>query len=64
MKKQGDFEMNHRRIPIGGTQLFEGCGFLPLADVKDIVVYRSGLTDLGTRPAIPWNVDFGMISEN
>ena len=47
----------------GGAQLFEGCGFLPLADVKDVIVYRSGLTNLGTRPAIPWNVDFGMISE-
>lgn len=45
----------------GGAMLFEGCGFLPLADVKDVIVYRSGLTNLGARPAIPWNVDFGMI---
>jgi len=47
----------------GGAMLFEDCGFLPLADVEDVIVYRSGLTNLGTRPAIPWNVDFGMISE-
>lgn len=47
----------------GGQMYFEDCGFLPLADVDDVIVHRSGLTNLGTRPAIPWNVDFGTISE-
>ena len=46
----------------GGAMLFEGCGFLPLADVADVIVYRSGLTNLNPRPAIPWNVDLGTIS--
>lgn len=40
---------------------FTDGGFFPLADVKDIIVYREGLTNLVTRPAIPWNIDLGMI---
>lgn len=40
---------------------FADGGFFPLADVKDVVVYREGLTNLVTRPAIPWNVDLGLI---
>jgi peptide/nickel transport system substrate-binding protein len=40
---------------------FADGGFFPLADVKDVIVYREGLTNLVTRPAIPWNVDLGMI---
>lgn len=47
----------------GGALLFEGCGFLPLADVDDVIVHRAGLTNLNPRPAIPWNVDLGTIAE-
>lgn len=42
--------------------LFEEFAFLPLADVDDVIVHREGLTDLGVRPAIPWNVDLGTVS--
>lgn len=38
--------------------LFAAGLFLPLADLQDVVVHRDGLTDLGTRPAVPWNIDF------
>ena len=45
----------------GAKLAFDDGAFLPLADVKDVIVHRVGLTDLGTRPAVPWNVDFGTI---
>jgi peptide/nickel transport system substrate-binding protein len=47
----------------GSAVLFNDGGFYPLADVQDVIVYRSGLTGLETRPAIPWNVDFGTVTE-
>jgi peptide/nickel transport system substrate-binding protein len=47
----------------GSDLLFDDGGFFPLADVEDIIVYRDGLTNLQSRPAIPWNIDFGTISE-
>jgi peptide/nickel transport system substrate-binding protein len=46
----------------GSEVLFEDGGFYPLADVDDVIVYRSGLTNLETRPAIPWNIDLGTVS--
>lgn len=47
----------------GARLIFEDEAFLPLADVEDVVVHRAGLTDLGFRPAIPWNVDLATIQE-
>jgi peptide/nickel transport system substrate-binding protein len=47
----------------GSDVLFQDGGFYPLADVQDVIVYRSGLSGLETRPAIPWNVDFGAVTE-
>jgi ABC-type transport system substrate-binding protein len=41
--------------------LFDDGAFLPLADIKDVIVYRAGLVDLNTRPALPWVVDYGTI---
>jgi peptide/nickel transport system substrate-binding protein len=41
--------------------LFDDGAFLPLADIKDVIVYRAGLIDLNTRPALPWVVDYGTI---
>ena len=41
--------------------LFADGAFIPLADIKDVIVYRAGLTDLNTRPALPWAVDYGTI---
>jgi len=38
--------------------LFDDGAFVPLADIKDVIVYRAGLTDLDTRPALPWAVDY------
>jgi peptide/nickel transport system substrate-binding protein len=38
--------------------LFADRAFIPLADVKDVVVYRDDLIDLNTRPALPWTVDY------
>lgn len=35
--------------------------FIPLADIEDVMVYRAGLTDFGTRPALPWAVDYSTI---
>lgn len=45
----------------GARLVFEDGAFLPLADVDDVVVHRSGLTDLDVRPAMPWNIDFGSV---
>jgi len=45
----------------GGRLVFEDGAFLPLADVADAIVYREGLSDFGTRPAIPWTLDFGTV---
>ena len=41
--------------------LFADIAFIPLADIKDVIVYRADLTDLGTRPALPWGVDYATI---
>jgi peptide/nickel transport system substrate-binding protein len=41
--------------------LFDEGAFVPLADIKDVIVYRSGLVDLDTRPALPWAVDYGTL---
>jgi len=41
--------------------LFTDGAFVPLADIEDVIVYRAGLTDLDTRPALPWAVDYGTI---
>jgi hypothetical protein len=35
--------------------------FVPLADIRGVIVYRQGLTDLDTRPALPWVVDYESI---
>jgi peptide/nickel transport system substrate-binding protein len=41
--------------------LIDDGAFIPLADIKDVIVYRAGLVDLNTRPALPWAVDYGTI---
>lgn len=41
--------------------VFADRAFIPLADIKDVIVYRADLVDLNTRPALPWAVDFGTI---
>jgi peptide/nickel transport system substrate-binding protein len=41
--------------------LYDAGAFIPLADIEDVIVYRAGLTDFGTRPALPWAVDYSTI---
>lgn len=41
--------------------VFNDGGLIPLADIKDVIVYRDDLIDLNTRPAVPWAVDYGTI---
>jgi ABC-type transport system substrate-binding protein len=41
--------------------VFNDGGVIPLADIKDVIVYRDDLMDLNTRPALPWAVDYGTI---
>lgn len=53
-------ERNARYLAIS-QMLFDDGAFVPLADIKDVIVYRAGLTDLGTRPALPWAVDYATI---
>jgi peptide/nickel transport system substrate-binding protein len=38
--------------------LYADRAFVPLADIKDVIVYRDDLVDLNTRPALPWAVDY------
>lgn len=56
-----DVAERDRAYAEAGRLVFEDGGFLPLADIKDVIVHREGLTDLGTRPAVPWNVDLGTV---
>jgi peptide/nickel transport system substrate-binding protein len=58
-----DREERDRQYAAGGELLFEDGGFFPLADILDVVVHRAGLTNFGSRPAIPWNIDFAMVRE-
>lgn len=44
-----------------GQLLYERVLTVPLADVQEVIVAKAGLTDLGTRPAYPWTVDFSTI---
>jgi peptide/nickel transport system substrate-binding protein len=41
--------------------VFMDRAFIPLADIKDVIVYRDDLIDLNTRPALPWAVDYETI---
>jgi peptide/nickel transport system substrate-binding protein len=43
--------------------LFTDRAFIPLADIKDVIVYRDDLIDLNTRPALPWAVDYETIKK-
>ena len=44
-----------------GKLLFDRVLTIPLADVQEIIVHKPALTDLGTRPAYPWTVDFATV---
>ena len=67
LKKAGrltDRAERDRLYEQGSHIIFDDGGFFPLADIADVIVHRQGLADFGTRPAIPWNVDLGMIRES
>jgi ABC-type transport system substrate-binding protein len=42
---------------------FDDGAFLGLADIKDVVVYRQGLTNLVTYPGLPWSFDYGLVRQ-
>jgi peptide/nickel transport system substrate-binding protein len=42
---------------------FDDGAFLGLADLKDVVVYRNGLTNLVTYPGLPWSFNYGLVRE-
>ncbi len=45
-----------------GTKiLFDDGGFLPFANIKDVIVYRGKFTDFNPVPAVPWNIDLGTV---
>lgn len=46
----------------GGRLIFDDGGFIPLGDVKDVMVYRGTLSGFGTKPAVPWNPDYGTLT--
>jgi peptide/nickel transport system substrate-binding protein len=50
-----------RLYEAAGRRLFDAGAFIPLADVKEVIVHRAGLEDLGLRPAVPWTFDFRTI---
>jgi len=50
-----------RRYLVISQQLFADTAFIPLADIRDVIVYRQGLTGLDPRPALPWVVDYESI---
>ena len=67
LKKAGrltDRAERDRLYEQGSHMIFDDGGFFPLADIADVIVHRQGLADFGTRPAMPWNVDLGMIRES
>ncbi len=56
-----DVAQRNRTYVAISQMLFADRAFIPLADVKDVVVYRDDLIDLNARPAIPWAVDYETI---
>ena len=56
-----DFAERDRKYLAISDMLLADQAFIPLADVKDVIVYRAGLVDLNTRPALPWAVDYSTI---
>lgn len=50
-------ERDRRYLDIS-TRLFADMAFVPLADIRGVIVYRQGLTGLDPRPALPWVVDY------
>ena len=46
----------------GGQAIFDDGGFIPLADIKDVMVFHGSLSGFGTKPAVPWNPDYGTIT--
>jgi peptide/nickel transport system substrate-binding protein len=42
-------------------RLFADMAFVPLADIRGVIVYREGLLGLDPRPALPWVVDYESI---
>jgi peptide/nickel transport system substrate-binding protein len=39
---------------------FDDASFLGLTDLQDVIVYRPGLSNLVTYPALPWNFNYGL----
>ena len=56
-----DVDQRNAAYAAAGQTVFSDGGFVPLADVQDVIVHRNGLSELGTRPAVPWNLDFGTV---
>ena len=46
----------------GGKLIFDDGGFVPLGDLKDVIVYRGTLSGFGTKPAVPWTPDYGTLT--
>lgn len=46
----------------GGRLIFDDGGFVPLGDIKDVMVYRGTLSGFGTKPAVPWSPDYGSLT--
>jgi len=50
---------------LAGDQLFASGGFVPLANIKGIVVHRDYLTGFATRPGFPvGNFDYALLAES
>ncbi len=64
LEKARGLPLRAERDPLyaqAGKLLYDRVLTLPLADVQEVIVAKAGLTDLGTRPAYPWTVDFSTI---
>jgi len=47
---------------LNGTQLvLSDFAFLPLASIRDVIVYKGHWCDLNTIPAVPWNVSLNTV---
>jgi peptide/nickel transport system substrate-binding protein len=57
-------ETARNELFLNGAKIqFDAGAFLGLADIKDVVVYRQGITNLVTYPGLPWNFNYALARE-
>jgi peptide/nickel transport system substrate-binding protein len=57
-------EEDANELFLNGAKIgWDDAAFFGLADIRDVIVYRDGLTNLVTNPGTPWNFNYGLVRE-